>query len=236
LTLPAGYDEAWKRLTETQAEALCCTPTFLDLLIQANAEAASEWSPHQITLGGEPIRPRAGERFRTRFPGSRFTLVYASAELGVVLKSQQLNGWYDAEQLQQRGRSWRVREGLLEIESEGSWRNTGDLVEQDGTRLRFLGRADSVANVAGAKVNLDAIAGIAEEVEGVRMAMAFSEPSPITGQIVALRFDTDTGMDEQEVQRRLEEHLRTRLRKEAWPRRIEQGPIKLGANAKRRNK
>jgi acyl-CoA synthetase (AMP-forming)/AMP-acid ligase II len=160
-------------------------------------------------------------------------VVYATTEFGVLLKTHRLDGWYEVASLERRHAEWRVSQGILEIKKDRVWYSTGDLVERQGELMRVIGRAGEVANVAGTKVNLAEVSGAAEEVAGVRRAMAMAESNTITGQIVCLKYVVERGYKPEEVQRRLEEHLRLRLRKEAWPRRYEEGETGLGNNAKR---
>ncbi len=223
---------SWKTLAETKSEALSCTPTFLDLLIQFEGADPTAWSPQQITLGGEVLRPVLAERARRRFPDSRFTVIYAAAEFGVLAKTHRLDGTYEIESLNKHGGTWRASDGVLEVLRDGEWHTTNDRIEIDENSFRVLGRADSIANVAGAKVSLCEIGQVAEEVSGVRRAVAFAEPNSIAGQIVVLKFAVDAGSEPRDVESRLQRHLRNRLRKEAWPRRWVLDEVGLGSNSK----
>ena len=232
LSLNNHWSESWRLLTTRQPEAICCTPTFLDLLLQVEELSAQTWNPRQITLGGEVLRPIVASRIRVRFPDTRITVVYASAEFGVLAKTHRMDGWYELNSLSQHSGRWQVREGILELFQDEAWRQTGDHVELDGEYFRVLGRADGVANVAGVKISLPEIAAAAEEVTGIRQAVASFEPNAVVGQIVSLKFAVDPGLDVGEVQLRLQEHLRCRLRKEAWPRRWILDDVGLGRNSK----
>ena len=231
LSLTKDWASNWDALRAWRPNVLACTPTFLDLLLQC--EEAANWAPQQITLGGEILRPAAGKRFCSRFPHCRFTVVYASAEVGLILKTHRLDGWYEIAGFEHGGRRWRIQDDVLEIQHRGEWLVTGDRVECDGDLIRVVGRADSIANVGGIKVSLDEIAGLAEEVPGVRRAVAFVNQSPIVGQIVGLKFTVDAGASAEDVRIKLERHLRGRLRKEAWPRIWEPGAVAVGNNGKR---
>jgi long-chain acyl-CoA synthetase len=231
LSLGDHWPKNWSVLTLQQPAALSCTPTFLDLLLQF--EEDSKWVPQQITLGGEVLRHAAGERFRKRFPTVHFTVIYASAEHGVLLKTHRHDGWYESASFSRRGIGWRVQSDVLEIKKEAEWLSTGDQVEVRGDLIRIVGRADSVANVGGVKVSLDEIGRLAEEVPGVRRALAFVEPSSVVGQVVGLKFSVEPEFAREDVQGRLEDYLRDHLRKEAWPRRWELDAVGLGKNSKR---
>ncbi len=234
LLLGSDWPQNWDRLNQSRPEALSCTPTFLDLLVQ-NERGSQLWSPRQITLGGEPLRAGVGDRFRRRFPTTRASVIYATAEHGVILKTNRLDGWYETWRLTERFTQWRVVEQALELRVEEAWKPTGDLVDISGDLLRIVGRADRVANVGGAKVSLDLIEEKAEQVAGIRQALATAEANSITGQIVSLHYEVAKGFDPSTVTSELQNRLRASLSKEAWPRRWNLTDLGLGANAKRLN-
>ncbi|HOX04618.1 MAG TPA: class I adenylate-forming enzyme family protein [Candidatus Paceibacterota bacterium] len=231
VSIGTDWGEVWTRLADRGVEALCCTPTYADLLIQNQPAPAPDWTPRQITLGGEVLRPATGARLSQRFPKTRFTVIYAAAEVGNLLKTHRLDGWYELESM--RVAEWRIEDGALTVRRGDRWHRTGDLVERKGDLLRVVGRADSVANVAGTKVSLAEVAEMAEQVPGVRRALAVAEPNPVTGQVVVLRYALELGRAEPAVLEALQAHLRGRLRKEAWPRRWVKDEVGLASNAKR---
>lgn len=233
VSLRGDWPECWRTLTTERPDALSATPTFLDLLLQNEPAARVGWSPRQVTLGGEPLRAGLGHRLRVRWPDARFTAIYAAAEFGVLLKTQRVDGWYETASLAARWAGWRVQDGVLEVNENGTWRSTGDCVEVRGDLLRVLGRASEVANVAGTKVSLSQVSLLAEEVEGVARAVAVAEPNPVTGQVVALRYAPVLGADATVVQERLESRLRQALPKPAWPRRWVVAELGPDQNAKR---
>jgi acyl-coenzyme A synthetase/AMP-(fatty) acid ligase len=234
LALDNDWERNWARIFENQVRAISCTPTFLDLLVQHEATHSPDCALTQITLGGEPLRPSVGKRIQRRFSQCRFTVIYASAELGVMLKTHRTDGWYEIESLQRRFPNWRQSEsGALEIQNLQGWQSTGDLIEVQDRVLRIIGRCDDVANVAGVKVSLSKVAECAEEVPGIRRAVATATTNNVTGQIVCLRYELDTGADSQAVRKDLECHMRLHLPKAAWPRVWMEGNVGLGANSKR---
>lgn len=235
VSLSRDWPENWRLLNSLRAEVLSATPTFLDLLLQWEGSAecnAAAWHPRQITLGGEIVRPSLAARAVQRFPETRFTCIYATAELGVLATTHRTDGWYELDSLERHCDEWRVREGLLQVRVQEDWKSTGDGVKISNRRFCVTGRQDEIANVAGAKVNLVEIGLLAETVPGVRRAVAFAEASPVVGQIVSLRYEMTEGADAVEVESCLQTELRQRLRKEAWPRRWVAGEVGLGNNSK----
>lgn len=228
-------DDVWNQLDEERPQALCCTPTFIDLLLQMepHTQQAGSWAPKQVTLGGEVLRERLGQRLRERFPTARFTLVYATSELGLILKTHRLDGWYEAPGDSCKSNELRIRDGVLEIKIGDQFISTGDLAEFRGGLLRIVGRADNIANVGGTKVLLASVEELAEQVDGVRRAKAVAETNPVSGQIVALKFAVEQHADPEEVLGRLKDVLLQTLPKPAWPRLWTLDPVEPVANAKR---
>ena len=231
LSLPLDFARAADLLKENAVDALSCTPTYLNLLLQ-EGESLHAWKPAQITLGGEVLRPQTAERFRHSFPETSFRVIYASAEFGVLLKTHRLDGWYETRVLDQRYPEWRIYDGQLQLRKDGHWRKTGDLVEVKDKLIRVLGRTNGIANIGGSKINLYEVASLAEQVPGVRHAFAFAAKNPITGEVVALRITPETGVDHEALRQKVEFHLHPQLRKEAWPRRWEFSDLTLGPNTK----
>jgi acyl-CoA synthetase (AMP-forming)/AMP-acid ligase II len=255
LSLGRDWGLAWHTLRNAAVDVLSCTPTYVDLLLQNEPQKAGptpeagatgatpgqdpkppsvELRLRQITLGGEALRPSLGTRLAERFPNTSFTVIYATAELGVLMKTHRLDGWYEIHSLAKRFPRWRINTGVLEVQPGELWQTTEDQVELKGDLLRVIGRADALANVAGTKVSLAQVSELAEQVPGVRRAVAVAQASPITGQIVCLKYAIDPDYDTGAVTTALQVHLQSRLRKEAWPRKWVLDDLGPEVNAKRR--
>lgn len=241
-SLSTDWLAPWESLRRWRPDAICATPTYLDLLSTAEATSGSaegEWVPRQITLGGEPLRESVGRRLGARFPRTRFTVVYASTEAGLIAKTRRLDGWFETGDLVSGWEDWRVRHGELQLARNGEWTGTGDRAEGvegvEGVegRFRVLGRISAVANVGGTKVWLSEVEALAETVEGVRMARAVAARNSVTGEVVALRFVLADGADGERTRAELERRIRAGLPKPAWPRSWEEVGASLGPNAKK---
>ena len=229
------WKESWKIAGTARWDAISATPTYLDLWIQQEPAGANRIDMKQVTLGGEALRPACGARLRSRFPEAQFTVIYASAEWGVLLKTHRLDGWYEQDGLDRRRPGWLVDGGMLMLPTEkGGWGTTGDLVELHERLVRVVGRADRVANVGGTKVNLDEVSRLAELEPSVLRAVALAEANSVIGETVSLHYSVKPGMNATEAQVALEAALRKQLPKAAWPRRWVCGDVAPSINGKRR--
>ena len=239
------WESIRRYLAVRPVQGFSTTPTFIDLFLQQEGNLVGALQPQQITLGGEVLRPGCAERIRSAFPRARFSVIYASAEHGVILKTHRMDGWYEVASMERRFSGWRVcrdgetpgeakDEGVLELRlHSGEWVTTGDRVEHRGDLIRIIGRADRVANVAGSKVGLEEVTTLAEQVPGVRRAWAEAEPNGVTGEVVGLRYCLEEGVDGIALERDLQEFLREKLPKAAWPRKWIVDPVLPVRNGKR---
>lgn len=205
-----------KILREYRPDGFSVTPTFIGLLMRLKESEIC--TPSHIAVGGEPISVGLGAQLPRRFPTARFTAIYASTELGILMRSRRIDGWYPAISLSKRFREWRILSDVLWVRVDDVWQSTGDLVDYQNGWMRVIGRSDRIANVAGEKVRLDEVGERALEVPGVKSAVAFAQFTGVTGQVVGLRFSIDETESVPEIRGRLERHLRLALPKPAWPR------------------
>ncbi len=232
VSLSLTPNEAWRQLLSHDITAVSCTPTYLYLLFLY--PQAKNWEPIQITLGGEPLTTAQGQLFAARFPKTRFTVIYASAEHGVLLKTSRIDGWFESSFLTEH-REWKLVQGELHLHTAGGWIATKDRVEEEGSLLRVVGRADAVANIAGQKYSLALISAAAEKCRSVLSARAGTEPNPITGEIITLNLTFHPeirGQQQLAALAAVQEALRAQLPKPAWPRRWIVAPPVLGQNSK----
>lgn len=227
--LGGSWAEVWEMIRGRGVNALSVPSTFMRmLLVSEPADRAWRWRPKQLTLGGEVVTSELLDRVRQRFPEARVTLIYASAELGVIAKTNETDGWFPIDSLRS---SVDIRDGRLFVQEEnGGWRDTGDRVEMRSERMRVLGRCDRVVNVGAEKIALEDVEAAIEAIAGVRCARASATPNPVVGQVVAVEVDLEPGVEP----RKVEEEARRRLPKAAWPRTWDYGVIALGPNGKRR--
>ncbi len=159
---------------------------------------------------------------RALFPKAGITHIYASTEAGALFAVRDGQAGFPAQWLETGidGARLRVRDGELQVLSPRAmlgyaagakaspvladgWLVTGDLVEQRGDRVYFLGRGDSVISVGGAKLTPEEVEAVLLKVPGVAEGRVFGVKNPITGYLVGAEIVAQAGADV--------EHLRAEL-------------------------
>lgn len=182
---------------------LPASPTFLNLLIVAEAATAHDLSSLRvITYGTEPMPESLLARLKAAFPRVRFIQTFGTSETGITRTESPTQGstflrfadrhleWkIVAEELWLRSRTQIA--GYLNAGNErftaDGWFRTGDKVEEgpDGT-LRILGRLGETINVGGEKLMPAEVESVVLGVPGVADCRVRGEAHPLTGQTVAV--------------------------------------------------
>ena len=68
--------------------------------------------------------------------------------------------------------------------TDDGWFITGDLVQQEGTQIRIIGRQSDVINVGGEKVMPSEVENVILELREILSAEVYGEPHPLTGNMV----------------------------------------------------
>ena len=171
LVVPAGNQprQALAVLDAGDVTHASATPTFWRMLVGLLTDRPAMPPLDQVTLGGEAVPTDLPGKLRAAFPGARISQVYASTEFGSGAATDADDAGLPRSLLE-RGPDALVRfkvvdgelhalsgAGMLgyygDPEVGDGWRRTGDLVEIDGDRLRFVGRAVEIVNVGGVKVH-----------------------------------------------------------------------------------
>ena len=187
---------------EHRVELLPTTPTFINLLLLSGANRRHDLNSLQvISYGAEPMSEATLLRLRGAFPKVKLQQTYGMIEVGVLRSKSADDGslWV---RIGGDGFDTRVVDGMLEVQSRSmllgylntsapitpdGWFQTGDVVEQDGEYLRFLGRDSDLINVGGEKVYPAEVEGTIESMEQVAEAIVYGEPHAFVGQIVCAR-------------------------------------------------
>jgi acyl-coenzyme A synthetase/AMP-(fatty) acid ligase len=136
------------------------------------------------------------------YPRARIEHAYASTEAGVAFAVDDGKAGFPASWLERDGavqmkvvdgalcvRSDRCALGLLgaaaqALDGQDGFVDTGDMVEQRGDRLYFVGRRGGVINVGGAKVHPEEVEAALNAHKAVRASRVFARKSPILGALV----------------------------------------------------
>ncbi|MBI5692944.1 MAG: AMP-binding protein [Verrucomicrobia bacterium] len=181
-------EEVLRRCGEWGVNRLSATPTFFRLLLPIRDPLPGLRS---CTLGGEVADTALLQRVREAFPGARVHNVYALTEAGTVLRSEG-EEFSIPDELQdhvriQEGRLWLRHTLVAEDRRAGDWFDTGDLVEvtsRTPLRFRVQGRAGSVINVGGSKVNPEEVESILLSFPGIVGARVAGRRNSVTGMLL----------------------------------------------------
>ncbi len=209
---------------------ISATPTFWRAFLVALGEDAVRLPLEQITLGGEIVDQATLERLHALFPRAGITHIYASTEAGALFAVRDGEAGFPARWLDEGvdGARLRIRDGELQVLSpramlgyagsapsspllDDGWLRTGDLVECRGERVYFLGRADSVISVGGAKLTPEEVEAVLLKVPGVAEVRVFGVKNPITGYLVGAEIVPEAGADTGQLREALLAAARARL-------------------------
>jgi len=218
----ANVPELAQAALEHRPTHISATPTFWRAFLVALGDDAAALPLEQATLGGEIVDQATLDRLRALFPKAGITHIYASTEAGALFAVRDGQAGFPAQWLETGidGARLRVRDGELQVLSPRAmlgyaagakaspvladgWLVTGDLVEQRGDRVYFLGRGDSVISVGGAKLTPEEVEAVLLKVPGVAEGRVFGVKNPITGYLVGAEIVAQAGADV--------EHLRAEL-------------------------
>jgi acyl-CoA synthetase (AMP-forming)/AMP-acid ligase II len=193
---------------------ISATPTFWRFLLHLLSREPIGGVPalQQITIGGEAVSDELLDGLRRRFPAAQVSQVYASSEFGSSVSVTDGRAGLPLSVLDRPAEApvhFRIVDGELQARSTvgmqgyhgsddraGGWHSTGDLVEVDGDRIRFVAGNTEVLYVGGVIVYRLTIVSDVAEVPRVVAAAVFGHPNPVTGSIVAVDVVGADGIDE----------------------------------------
>jgi acyl-CoA synthetase (AMP-forming)/AMP-acid ligase II len=104
----------------------------------------------------------------------------------------------------------------IEVDEDGYVRS-GDMIEERGDRLIFLGRENGLINVGGVKFYPETVENVVKGVPGVALVQVSAKKNPITGTLVVADILADEGADPAVVKSAILEACRAELVREAVP-------------------
>lgn len=218
-------DTVCTAIAKHQVHTLPTSPTFLNLLLLNGAHHRYDLSSLRlVAYGTEPMPVSVLERLREAMPQVNLLQTYGLSELGVLrTRSREGTLWV---QLTGEGYETQIRDGVLWIRSPTSmlgylnapdrfdadgWFCTEDAVEVDGDYMRILGRTSDLINVGGRKVYPAEIEEVLLDLPNVRDVAVFGRANPLTGQIVAARFNLVAAEPLNDFKRRMRLFCKDRL-------------------------
>ena len=229
-------DAVCMAIEEHRVEVLPTTPTFLRLLLIADAVGRYDLSSLKvITYGTEPMPPSTLAAIREALPWVQFKQTYGLSELGILPTRSRNSGsvWL---KLGDTGFEHKIVNGVLWIRSPNAmlgylnasspfdangWFNTQDLVEKDGEYIRILGRKSELINVGGEKVHPTEIENVLLQLDNVKDVTVCGQLNPITGEVVAAKITPLVQEDSNALKRRVREFCHARLERYKMPAVIE---------------
>ena len=227
------FEERIDFFARVGVNALSATPTLWRKLLMSGR---AKYLPLKMaTLGGEIADQKVLTAVQSEFPQARVRHVYASTEAGVGFSVADGLEGFPAEWLNVPPQDVEIKiiEGELVLRSArtavayhgGStlrdakgWVATGDRVESDGTRVRFVGRLNGAINVGGDKVFPEAVERVLMSHPSVATAVVRGKKSTFSGALVeALVVTALSQADDAALRRDLLEICRMHLPKHAVP-------------------
>jgi len=212
---PEPMDDFIARLAPCGLTHLAGTPSHWRSALRRKAHEVLR--PRYVRLSGEIADQSVLDSLARAFPGAAVAHAYASTEAGVGFEVNDGLAGFPADYLTRRGPvTLQVRDGSLRLRSSRAahlylggdagavagadgFVDSGDLIEQRGDRLYFVGRASGVINVGGLKVHPEEIEAVINQCPAVQISLVKSRRSPITGALVAadvVLADPDVGAEE----------------------------------------
>lgn len=237
VTVPnRNAEEVCQAIAKHRVHTLPTSPTFLNLLLISEAYQRHDLSSLQvIAYGTEPMPERTLLRLHEAFPDVSLVQTYGMSELG-VLRSRSKDSASLWLKFSGEGFETKVVDGTLWVRAQTAmlgylnapdlfdadgWLNTQDAVEVDGEYLHILGRTSDLINVGGQKVYPAEVENMLLTLDNVRDVAVYGEANPLTGQIVAARFNLFTPEDLTSLKKRVRAFCRGRLAPYKIPVRIE---------------
>jgi acyl-coenzyme A synthetase/AMP-(fatty) acid ligase len=189
-----------ERLARLGVSHLSGTPShWRRVLMSSEAKAIS---PAYVRLSGEIADQSLLESLRAAFPQATVAHAYASTEAGIGFELEDgLEGFPNDLLGRSEPVEMKVEDGSLRIRSpraaagyagpaapaltdaEG-FIDTGDIVELQNGRWRFIGRRNGIINVGGLKVHPEEIEAVINRHPAVRVSRVRGRRNPIVGALV----------------------------------------------------
>jgi acyl-coenzyme A synthetase/AMP-(fatty) acid ligase len=167
---------------------LCCTPTFLSMLLMNLKQIYP--TVKKISSGGEKIKDHLIQALKKTFTSAEYINIYASTETGSLLRSTSeffsIPEKYKS-QIKIENGTLRVHKSLLnEVDQiDEGWYDTNDVVEFiNETQFRFISRSNGYLNTGGFRVSPSEIEDNLISIDGVVDAHVYGKSNNLLGTII----------------------------------------------------
>ena len=219
----ADLHDVLTRFIDLGCNALSATPSMWRKL--AMHALFDQLALKQITLGGEIVDQPVLDMLAKRFSSARITHIYASTEAGVGFAVRDGRAGFPADYLLHPplGVAMRIddqnhllfgtaADQSLATSAESDWIDSGDVVEAQADRIRFLGRANGSINVGGNKVMPEEIESVIKELPDVAFVQVRARKSAILGSLVEAAVTPMPGTEmDATFKKKVTAHCRARL-------------------------
>lgn len=240
------------RLIEKEhVELLPTTPSFLNMLILANAKESYDLSSLKLISYGTEAMPESTLRSMAKlFPNVKLKQTYGLTELGIFPTRSRSNESTFME-IREEELQTRIKDNILYIKSESAmlgylnadspfdeegWYNTGDKVIIEDGYTRILGRDSEIINVGGEKVFPSEVESVLLEMHNVKDVTVTGKSSPIIGQIVMAMFNLECKEELTDLRKRVWDYCQGRLETYKIPRHIVISDYELISNRLKKNR
>ena len=211
-----GPEAVCAALTKHQVSHISASPTFYRLLVSAKTALPNI---RNATFGGERLSQDTEQALRQLLPNARFLNIYASTEIGTLLRADGDTFSIDpklADKIRVVEQQLQVHRSLLgEVDNsamlDGDWYNTGDIVEiveASPLRVRFVSRDRDLVSVGSYSVNLMEVEDTLLMHPGIREARVSALPNSVLGNLIAAEIVLqDEPLDETQLRLWLAERL-----------------------------
>lgn len=224
-----------------EIEVLPTTPTFLRMMLMSGLVPNKVPNSLKIiTYGTERMDQMTLTELCNLLPNVDFRQTFGMSELGIVrAKSRSRDSLYM--KIGGEGVETRIVNDVLEIRSKtrmlgylnapspfdaDGWYNTKDIVEEEEGFYKIVGRTSETINVGGLKFMPSEVERVALQYVGVKLAKAFSQNNPITGQHVEIivQENANCTIDKTDFINFLKSQLQTHM----VPKRVKIGTVAVG--------
>jgi long-chain acyl-CoA synthetase len=229
-------DAALRAVEQHRVTLLPATPTFLNMMLMAEAHRRHDLSSLELITYGTEVMPQTTlTRLRKALPGVALHQKYGMTEIG-IMRSVSPDAGERWVRVGGEGYETKVVDGTLRVRSPlamlgylnapspfdaDGWLDTGDRVEERGDAIRILGRKSDLINVGGEKVYPAEVEAVLLEMANVKEATVFAHKNPVMGNVVAARLVLHAPEPLDELRRRVREFCEPRLARFKIPMRVE---------------